>query len=741
MQTFKVVNCPTTELSYTNRAIVSVNDSFSQFEHIAVRYPRENEAFVFSVAASSQIPKGHMAFNLTGRKWASLMAHKEIEAAPYKFEVDSQSLYSVTFYAEFANKQTAPKNIDFDTEDMSKQFNSLFCNQALTVGQLIGFPYQVGSSKIVIELKVGEMQAISYSEDDTGTSNVEIGLTLPNTVYIFEPAEGSDIKLTGKLSGGKAAPQIFQQNWDFSSLGIGGLDEQFRQIFRRAFASRLLPPKLAESIGVEQVRGILLHGPPGTGKTLIARQIGKLLLAREPKVVNGPEILNKYVGESEANIRKLFQEAEEELAKSGLNSGLHMIIFDEIDAICKQRGSNPSSAGVGDNVVNQLLSKIDGVNALTNVLLVGMTNRKDLIDEALLRPGRFEVQIEIGLPNQQGRRQILDIHTKKMRNSNIMDKSVDLDELAEMTKNYTGAELAGLVKAAMSRAINRVVKIDAKVVIDENNIKEIRVTRSDFILAMEQDVKPALGKSEDRMNALARPMISWDHKFDIIQEEITKIINLAKNETFGRPYFVLLRGQRRSGMTTIAANMAKQTEFPFMNIYSNMANDGESEMAKIHHLKKLFQDAGRSELSVIVLDDLEDLFDYIHIGPTFSRNLVTHFRKLKDYILPEGRKLIVICTCEDGNFMKQLKLISLFRKVVDIPQIQDPHHIESFLKTCVKQGTSPLSELQICQLVKSLSTIPFSIGVKTLEIFLKEVSVEETEDRVDKFLELLEKVE
>jgi vesicle-fusing ATPase len=132
--------------------------------------------------------------------------------------------------------------------------------------------------------------------------------------------------------------------------------------------------------------GLLLYGPPGTGKTLIARQIGKTLNAREPKIVNGPELLNKFVGQSEENTRKIFADAEKEYKEKGDASGLHIIIFDELDAVCKQRGSGSSGGtGVGDNIVNQLLTKLDGVDQLNNILLIGMTNRKDLIDEALLR--------------------------------------------------------------------------------------------------------------------------------------------------------------------------------------------------------------------------------------------------------------------------------------------------------------------------------------------------------------------
>jgi vesicle-fusing ATPase len=171
---------------------------------------------------------------------------------------------------------------------------------------------------------------------------------------------------------------------------------------------------------------MLLYGPPGCGKTLIARQIGKALNAREPKVINGPEILNKYVGQSEENIRLLFKEAEEEQEAAGDASELHIIIFDEIDAICKSRGSSRDGTGVHDSVVNQLLSKIEGVKPLNNILLIGMTNRRYMLEDALLRPGRLEVHVEIGLPDEAGRVQILNIHTNKMRKHGFLGEDVDV---------------------------------------------------------------------------------------------------------------------------------------------------------------------------------------------------------------------------------------------------------------------------------------------------------------------------
>ena len=164
-------------------------------------------------------------------------------------------------------------------------------------------------------------------------------MLLPDSLAVFEKAENSSINLVGKAKSQVARTSIINPDWNFEQMGIGGLDNEFNTIFRRAFASRVFPPDVIEQLGLDHVRGLLLYGPPGTGKTLMARQIGQMLNSREPKIVNGPEILDKYVGESEANIRKLFADAEEEQKRMGHNSGLHIIIFDEIDAICKARGS------------------------------------------------------------------------------------------------------------------------------------------------------------------------------------------------------------------------------------------------------------------------------------------------------------------------------------------------------------------------------------------------------------------
>lgn len=714
MEKYLVVSCPTTELSYTNKAILNPSDNLAQFQHIAVRYPKKNDAFVFTTIADRSVNRGHIAFNLSSRKWGGLTTNSDIEAAPYKFDMKSQLLNSITFTVDFASRQNAPVNTEFNTEDMAKQFSLDFNGQAFTYGQLFGFAFLLNNKRVILELKVKDLQAISIDESNVETSSIEIGLTTSNTVFLFEKAESSDIRLIGGMTGKVSAPQIFTSNLDFSSLGIGGLSEQFNRIFRRAFASRLLPPDFAQAIGEHHVRGILLYGPPGTGKTLIARQIGSMLLSREPKVVNGPEVLNKFVGESEANIRKLFLEAEEEQAKLGINSGLHVIIFDEIDAICKSRGNSASSSGVGDNVVNQLLSKIDGVNSLHNVLLIGMTNRRDLIDEALLRPGRLEVQVEIGLPNEEGRLEIFKIHTKKLIDRGVLASDVSLEELAAITKNYTGAEIAGLVGAARSYAIARVIKPEAGLEITKEMLDSIEVKKDDFVSAMKHEIKPALGASETILEKIAKPIIVWDPAIELIKEQMSNAIMKTLEESSSRrTHCVLIVGEANSGLTTIGGNMAAQSKFPFIRVFQAKDTAGEVESVAIQYMKKLFHDAERSEQSCILFDDIDVILRYCHIGPRFSDNLTNLFiQNIKDESV-EHRRLI-ICTCENQQAIRDLQIEKAFQHIIRVPSITTPEQVGKVLVDIQQNNIPTFTQNEREELMENLERLSFKMGVKTV---------------------------
>lgn len=240
--------------------------------------------------------------------------------------------------------------------------------QILTAGQELTFEFQ-GFNYL---LRVATLTVVG---PDGQQQSVPRAMFSVETSVAFETRKNAGIKITGQKS--IVTSQLFKEREvSFEKLGIGGLDAQFHEMFRRAFESRRLPPSVVDRLGIKHRKGILLYGPPGTGKTLIARQLGMMLNGKEPKVVNGPEVLNKFVGQSEENIRNLFKDAEDDYQQNGEDAELHVIIFDEIDAICKSRGSVRDGSGVHDTIVNQLLTKIDGVNALNNILVIGMTNRQ-----------------------------------------------------------------------------------------------------------------------------------------------------------------------------------------------------------------------------------------------------------------------------------------------------------------------------------------------------------------------------
>jgi len=477
-----------------------------------------------------------------------------------------------------------------------------------------------------------------------------------------------------------AANAIIQPNFKFEDMGIGGLDKEFSAIFRRAFASRIFPPGLIEKLGIQHVKGILLFGPPGTGKTLIARRIGKMLNAREPKVINGPEVLNKYVGQSEENIRKLFADAEKEYKEKGDESGLHIIIFDELDAVCKQRGSGAGGGtGVGDSVVNQLLSKLDGVDQLNNILLIGMTNRKDMIDDALLRPGRLEVHMEISLPDENGRIQILNIHTAKMREAGNLDPDVSIEELAHTTKNFSGAEISGLVRSATSFALNRHVKVGTVAGVADD-VDKITVNRDDFEHAFD-DVKPAFGVSEDEMQRCLRGgIIHFSPSIDNILNEASLIVQQVQEPDSTPLFSAIMHGPPGSGKTALAAKVALDSNYPFIKMISADNMIGFNESMKIEHMRRIFDDAYKSPLSVVLIDNIERIVEWVPIGPRFSNAVLQALMVLLKKEPPKGRRLLVLATTGERSVLQQLDLFTAFDSDIAVPNVSTHTELSHILK-------------------------------------------------------------
>ena len=599
MMRMKAVRCPTDELSLSNCAIINEDDFPSDVRHIEVT-TAPNHHFVFTVKTHHEIPRGTIGFSLPQRKWATLSLNQDIEVRPYHFDptCNTECLCNIVLEADFLQKKTVTLE-PYNTDEMAKEFLLQFSGQAFTVSQQLAFQFK---DKKLLGLVVKSLEAADLSAISSGQSTVpkktKMGRCLGDSIVQFEKAENSSLNLVGQAKGKAIRQTIINPDWDFQKMGIGGLDKEFSAIFRRAFASRVFPTEIVTQLGCKHVKGILLYGPPGTGKTLMARQIGTMLNAREPKIVNGPQILDKYVGESEANVRRLFADAEEEEKRLGPNSGLHIIIFDEIDAICKSRGSVAGNTGVHDTVVNQLLAKIDGVEQLNNILVIGMTNRKDMIDEALLRPGRLELQMEISLPDEHGRHQILNIHTCRMRDYKKIAPDVDLKELATQTKNFSGAEIEGLVRAAQSTAMNRLIKAASKVEVDPAAMEKLMVTRSDFFHALEYDIKPAFGTSAETLNQLLiRGIINWGRPVAEILADGGLSTQQARATEGSGLVSVLLEGPPNSGKTALAAQIAKDSDFPFIKVCTPEDMVGFVESAKCHSIRKVFDDAYSSQLS------------------------------------------------------------------------------------------------------------------------------------------------
>ncbi|XP_018554019.1 vesicle-fusing ATPase isoform X2 [Lates calcarifer] len=731
-RTMQAARCPTDELSLTNCAVVSEKDLQSG-QHVTVK-TTPNHKFVFTVKTHHTVAPGSIAFSLPQRKWAGLSIGQEVEVSNYNFDKSKQCIGAMTIEIDFLQKKSTDSS-PYDSDKMAAEFIQQFNNQAFSVTQQLVFSF----CDKLFGLMVKDIEAMDASilkgEPASGKKQqkIDIGLMVGNSQVIFEKAENSSLTLVGKAKTKEARQTIINPDWNFEKMGIGGLDKEFSDIFRRAFASRVFPPDIVEQMGCKHVKGILLFGPPGCGKTLMARQIGKMLNAREPKVVNGPEILNKYVGESEANIRKLFAEAEEEQKRLGANSGLHIIIFDELDAICKQRGTGASSTGVHDTVVNQLLSKIDGVEQLNNILVIGMTNRPDLIDDALMRPGRFEVKMEIGLPDEKGRVQILTIHTNKMRSFNLLALDVNIKELAAETKNYSGAELEGLVRAAQSTAMNRHIKATSTVEVDMERAEKLQVTRADFLGSLNNDIKPAFGTNqEDYSSYIMNGIIKWGDPVTHVLDDGELLVQQTKNSDRTPLVAVLLEGPPHSGKTALAAKIAEDSQFPFIKICSPDKMIGHSEISKCQAIKKVFDDAYKSQLSCVVVDDIERLLDYVPIGPRFSNLVLQALLVLLKKAPPKGRKLLIIGTTSRKDVLQEMEMLDAFSTTIHIPNISTGEQLVDALELL-----GSFTDKERASIAQQLKGKRVWIGIKKLLVLI-EMSLQMDPDyRVSKFLSLL----
>ncbi|XP_050370156.1 vesicle-fusing ATPase [Argentina anserina] len=653
--TMIVTNTPAADLALTNLAYCSPLD----LQKFAIPGTKLNlaliaDSFVLSVSPHQSIQQGFIALNAIQRRHARVSSGDSVSVSRFT-PPDDFNLTLLTLELEFVKKGTKSEQIDAGA--LSSQLKKRFMNQVMTAGQRVSFEYHGTNYIFTVN------QAVRSEE----SNSVERGMISSETYFVFEAPSGNGIKIVGQRS--DTTSKIFKhKEFNLQTLGIGGLGAEFADIFRRAFASRVFPAHVTNKLGIKHVKGMLLYGPPGTGKTLMARQIGKMLNGKDPKIVNGPEVLSKFVGETEKNVRDLFADAENDQRLRGDESELHVIIFDEIDAICKSRGSTRDGTGVHDSIVNQLLTKIDGVESLNNVLLIGMTNRKDLIDEALLRPGRLEVQIEISLPDENGRIQILQIHTNKMKESSFLAPDVNLQELAARTKNYSGAELEGVVKSAVSYALNRQLSLDDLTKpVDEESIK---VTMDDFLRAL-HEIVPAFGASTDDLERCRlHGMVDCGDRHKHIYQRAMLLVEQVKSSERSPLVTCLLEGPSGSGKSSLAATVGIDSDFPYVKIISAEAMIGLQESTKCAQIAKVFEDAYKSPLSIIILDNIERLLEYIAIGPRFSNLISQTLMLLLKRTPPKGKKLLVFGTTSEVGFLDSIGFCDTFSVTYTVPTLK-----------------------------------------------------------------------
>ena len=659
----KACRLPSDELAYKNAIFVN----FGKLSELKSKTGAKNKLYVkakgkiLEILAASDIEGEGIAMNKLTRK---LLQIGEDDSINFEYMYDKQPNKSNLTHIKF--KVNPKKRLDEQIKVEDTELLEIIKNS------YVGTPINEGTSLYFVHNDIGlVIEACELEIDPLGPMNEE--RSSKNKVNFGFLAMDTNIELASENTKYKInskqmkAKRLTKFGFNFNEMGVGGLDTEISNIFRRAFTTRLYPTAYLEKYGIHHVKGILLYGPPGTGKTLIARTLANALNVAEFKVVNGPELFDKYVGETEKKIRDLFANAEKDQKENGDEAGLHVIVFDEIDSICKARGTVTSGTGVNDSAVNQLLTKIDGVEALNDIIVIGMTNRKDLIDEAILRPGRLELHIEVNLPDEKGRLQIFNIHTKKMRENKVLDDDVDLAKLAKMTKNYTGADIESMVKLATSNALSQGINYSNNKI---NFTQEHKVNMKNFEDAF-AEIQPMFGVKNDELeNCIQFGMINYGENYEILSSKISSLFEQIKNSHNISLLSVLLEGEPGCGKTSLASYLALHSGFPYVRIISPESLVKFMENGKYSSIYNTFEDGYKSPYSLIILDNIEKLIEYIKIGPRFShlllQTLTVYIKKLPP---KKGKKMLIIGTTSMSEQMEDLGLVECFDRRIKIPNL------------------------------------------------------------------------
>src|SRR6056297_3421476 len=452
--------------------------------------------------------------------------------------------------------------------------------QAVTQGQTVPVSFGLGP------LSSMSGQKIPLRIAETAPSGTVV-VTDQTEIQVSEkPAE--------QIREGEGAPD--RESPDVTYEDIGGLDNELEQV-REMIELPMRHPELFQQLGIEPPKGVLLHGPPGTGKTLMARAVANEIDAYFT-TISGPEIMSKFYGESEEQLREIFDEAEENAPA--------IVFIDEIDSIAPKRGETQGDVERG--VVAQLLSLMDGLDERNEVVVIGATNRVDSIDPALRRGGRFDREIEIGVPDKDGRKEVLQVHTRGMP---LADK-IDLDQYAENTHGFVGADIESLTKEAAMNALRRIrPEIDLEEEeIDAEVLDSLQVGETDFREA-QKGIEPSalrevfvevpdvtwedVGGLEDTKERL-RETIQWPLEYP----EVFRAMDMESAKG------VLMYGPPGTGKTLLAKAVANESESNFISIKGPELLSkwvGESEKG----VREVFSKARENAPTVVFFDEIDSI--------------------------------------------------------------------------------------------------------------------------------------
>ncbi|EMA13626.1 CDC48 family AAA ATPase [Haloarcula marismortui] len=453
--------------------------------------------------------------------------------------------------------------------------------QAVTQGQTVPVSFGLGPLSSMsgqkIPLKIAETEP-------SGT----VVVTDSTDIQVSEmPAE--------QVHSGEGAPEA-SDTPDVTYEDIGGLDRELEQV-REMIELPMRHPELFQQLGIEPPKGVLLHGPPGTGKTLMAKAVANEIDAYFT-TISGPEIMSKYYGESEEQLREVFEEAEENAPA--------IVFIDEIDSIAPKRGE--TQGDVERRVVAQLLSLMDGLEERGQVIVIGATNRVDAIDPALRRGGRFDREIEIGVPDKEGRKEILQVHTRGMP----LAEEINIENYAENTHGFVGADLATLTKESAMNALRRIrPELDLESdEIDAEVLERLEISDTDFREAM-KGIEPSalrevfvevpdvtwdsVGGLEDTKERL-RETIQWPLEYEDVFESMD--LEAAKG--------VLMYGPPGTGKTLLAKAVANEAQSNFISVKGpELLNKfvGESEKG----VREVFSKARENAPTVVFFDEIDSI--------------------------------------------------------------------------------------------------------------------------------------